>query len=135
MIRFSHLISRPALIGILAAILVSPAALQFSSNAQTGSIETLQGGFEQPPDDSKIMMRWWWYGPSVVKSQLERELRTMKAGGIGGIEVQPVYPLSPDDPTTGIKNLQFLSDEFLDALSFTADKSRELGLRLDLTLG
>ncbi len=134
--QFSRLIYRLALVGVWAAILVSPASLQFSSNAQTGGgIEALQQDFEQPPDNSKIMMRWWWYGPSVVKSQLERELRTMKAGGIGGIEVQPVYPLSPDDPSTGIKNLQFLSDEFLDALSFTADKSRELGLRLDLTLG
>jgi hypothetical protein len=81
------------------------------------------------------MMRWWWFGPAVTKTELEREMRLMKDGGIGGFEVQPVYPLVLDDEAAGIKTLPFLSDEFLDALRFTADKARELGLRFDLTLG
>ena len=54
---------------------------------------------------------------------------------MGGFEVQPVYPLVLDDASKGIKTLPFLSPEFLDALRFTADKARELGLRFDLTLG
>src|SRR5207253_10554040 len=41
----------------------------------------------------------------------------------------------PDDPTKGIKNLPFLSDEFIDALRFVSQKSRALGLRMDLTIG
>src|SRR6185436_13265027 len=101
--------------------------------AQT--ITELQRGFEHPPDDAKIMMRWWWFGPSVTRAELEREMRLMKEGGIGGFEVQAVYPLLPDDPTKGIKNLPFLSDEFIDALKFVSAKARELGLRMDLTLG
>ena len=99
------------------------------------NITELQRGFERPPDDARIMMRWWWFGPSVTKAQLEREMRLMKEGGIGGFEVQPVYPMLPDDPALGIKNLPFLSDEFIDALRFVSAKSRELGLRMDLTLG
>ena len=59
----------------------------------------------------------------------------MKAGGIGGVEVQPVYPVALDDPATGLRNLTYLSDEFIDALRFAADKTRELGLRIDLTIG
>lgn len=98
-------------------------------------IDDLQRSFENPPDDSRIMMRWWWFGPAVTKTELEREMRLMKDGGIGGFEVQPVYPLVLDDEAAGIKTLPFLSDEFLDALRFTADKARELGLRFDLTLG
>lgn len=81
------------------------------------------------------MMRWWWFGPAVNKAQLEREMRLMKEGGIGGFEVQPVYPLVLDDENAGIKTTPFLSDEFIDALRFTAEKARELGLRFDLTLG
>jgi len=95
----------------------------------------LRRGFERPPDDAKIMMRWWWFGPAVTKPELERELRVMKEGGIGGVELQATYPLLPDDPTTGIKNLPFLSDEHIDALRFAAAKARELGLRVDLTVG
>ncbi len=81
------------------------------------------------------MMRWWWFGPAITKAELEREMRLMKEGGIGGFEVQPVYPVVLDDQAAGIKTLPFLSDEFIDALRFTAEKARELGLRFDLTLG
>jgi len=93
-------------------------------------IDVLQKSFLDPPDDSQIMMRWWWFGPAVDNAQLEREMRLMKEGGIGGFEVQPVYPLSLDERIS-----PFLSPEFLNALRFTADKSKELGLRFDLTLG
>jgi len=98
-------------------------------------IDDLQSSFLNPPDDSRIMMRWWWFGPAVTKPELEREMRVMKESGIGGFEVQPVYPLVLDDERSGIKTLPFLSPEFLDALRFTSEKARELGLRFDLTLG
>ncbi len=81
------------------------------------------------------MMRWWWFGPTVTKTELEREMRLMKEGGIGGFEIQPVYPVVLDDPTKGLKNLPFLSPEFLDALKFTQQKAKELGMRVDLTIG
>ncbi len=97
--------------------------------------DDLQKNFFAPPDDARIMMRWWWFGPAVTKPELERELRVMRDGGIGGVEVQPVYPLLPDDTAAGIKNLPYLSDEFLDMVKFTADKTKELGMRFDLTLG
>src|SRR5437588_382785 len=103
------------------------------TRAQT--ITDLQRGFERPPDDARIMMRWWWFGPAVTKTELEREMRLMKEGGIGGFEVQATYPLVPDDPTLGIRNLPYLSDDFLEALRFTSAKAKELGLRMDLTLG
>src|SRR6188768_1334131 len=99
------------------------------------TIDNLQKGFNAPPDDARIMMRWWWFGPAVTKAEIERELRTMKDGGIGGVEVQPVYPLLPDDAANGVKNLPYLSDEFLEMLRFASDKAKELGMRFDLTLG
>src|ERR1044072_2680612 len=106
-----------------------------SQSPTTQSLDELQRLFQNPPDDSRIMMRWWWFGPAVTKPQLEREMRSMKAGGIGGFEVQPVYPLALDDGPAGMKTLPFLSAGFLEALRFTAEKARELGLRFDLTLG
>jgi len=99
------------------------------------ALSALQRAFENPPDDSKIMMRWWWFGPSATKPELEREMIAMKEGGIGGFEVQPVYPLALDDPARGFKNYPYLSEDFLDALKFTGEKARELGLRMDLTIG
>jgi hypothetical protein len=92
------------------------------------SVQDLQRGFQHPPDDTRIMMRWWWFGPSVTTAELEREMRAMKDGGIGGFEVQPVYPLETEG------NYPYLSDRFLEAVRFTAAKARELGLRFDMTL-
>src|SRR5713226_5741890 len=103
--------------------------------ARAQSINELQRSFEHPPDDARIMMRWWWFGPAVTKAELEREMRLMKQGGIGGFEVQAVYPLTLDDAEKGIKNFPFLSDEHIDALKFVSAKARELGLRMDLTVG
>ena len=103
--------------------------------APPSSLADLRRDFQHPPDDARIMVRWWWFGPAVTKPELEREMRLMKEGGIGGFEVQPVYPLELDDPASGFRNLPYLSDDFLDALRFAGAKARELGLRYDLTLG
>jgi len=102
--------------------------------AAPANVAELKRAFEKPPDDSRIMMRWWWFGTAVTKPELEREIRTMKEGGIGGFEVQPVYPLTLDDPEHGLRNLPYLSDEFLDDLRFVGEKAHELGMRMDLTL-
>lgn len=99
------------------------------------SLAELERGFKNPPDDSRIMMRWWWFGPAVNKPELEREMLLMKDAGVGGFEVQPVYPVELENATTGIKNYPFLSDEFIDALRFVSEKAQQLGLRMDLTLG
>jgi hypothetical protein len=95
----------------------------------------LRQGFLHPPDDAKAMMRWWWFGPSVVKPELEKELEAMRGAGIGGVEIQPVYPLLLDDPAKGISNFPYLSPEFLDDVSFANQKAHELGLRVSITLG
>jgi hypothetical protein len=113
----------------LGRILALMGACALALAAQPANIAELKRAFEKPPDEARMMMRWWWFGPAVTKPQLEREMRLMKEGGIGGFEVQPVYPLELEG------NYKYLSPEFLDALTFTGAKARELGLRMDLTLG
>ena len=110
-------------------------AQQGSGPSSNLSLAQLERGFRHPPDDARIMVRWWWFGPAVDKGELEKEMLRMKEGGIGGFEVQPVYPLALDDPQHGFDNHPYLSDEFLDALRFASEKAKELGLRMDLTLG
>lgn len=104
--------------------------------AQTvGNVEQARAGFEAPPDDARVMMRWWWFGPAVSEPELKREITAMKAGGYGGFEIQPVYPLSLDDPGIGLRNLTYLSDDFIGALRFAAKEGVAQGLRVDVTLG
>jgi hypothetical protein len=109
----------------VASLLMAMTALA----ADPANLAELRRGFEQPPDDARMMVRWWWFGPSQTKTELEREMRMMKAGGIGGFEVQATYPLQLEG------NYKYMSPEFLDALKFTGEKAKELGLRMDLTLG
>jgi alpha-L-rhamnosidase len=122
------------LAGRVVLALLLPACSLTAADAPA-DLPGLRRAFKRPPDDARIQMRWWWFGPAVTKPELEREMRAMKDGGIGGFEVQPVYPLELDDPAQGIRNLKYLSDEFLDHLQFAGEKARELGLRMDLTLG
>jgi alpha-L-rhamnosidase len=121
------------LLAALAGLLgVSAAATQSASN---DDLATLRQAFDGPPDDARIMVRWWWFGPQVTDEELGRELQTMKDSGIGGVEIQPVYPVALDDAANGLKTEPFLSDAFLAHLRFATDRAAALGLRFDLTLG
>src|SRR5215471_13610876 len=126
---------RVILVVLLSATLFSQTNLARQEKSSGPDLPALEQLFQNPPDSSRIMMRWWWFGPAVTKPELEREMQLMKSAGIGGFEVQPVYPLALDDPSTGIKTLPFLSNEFIDTLKFVSEKAHELGLRMDLTLG
>jgi len=121
----------------LMAVTVSAAAQMAAANRHVSAdpLATVRAGFAAPPMEARPMMRWWWFGPAVEKTELARELRAMKAGGMGGVEVQPVYALELDDPQKGFRNYPFLSKEFLDRLGFAAQTAHDLNLRLSMTLG
>lgn len=103
-----------------------------STTQPSGDLREL---FAQPPADARPMMRWWWFGPAVTKRELEKELNTMQKAGIGGVEIQPVYPMALDDEAKGIRNFKYLSPEFLDDVHFANQTARKLGMRVDITLG
>jgi hypothetical protein len=118
---------RPRFLCLIGLCLLAAAC--WLTAAAPATVAELRQSFLHPPDDARIMVRYWWFGPAVVKPELERELRSMKQGGIGGFEVQPTYPMQLEG------NFKYLSPEFLDDLTFAGAKAKELGLRMDLTLG
>jgi len=54
-----------------------------------------------PAEDARGMTRWWWYGCCVEEVEICRELDYMKEAGIGGVELQILYPVTPDDEEKG----------------------------------
>jgi hypothetical protein len=121
-----------------ALILGLLAALPGLAGAQTTGNERIAdvvARVANPPPEARPLVRWWWFGPAVAQPELEREILAMKAGGFGGFEIQPVYPMELDDAARGIRNVPYLSKEFLDAVSFANRKGRANGLRVDVTLG
>jgi hypothetical protein len=117
---------------VLAAILSCAFAAHAANPSAT--FADVAAHIQSPPPEARPMMRWWWFGPAVVKPELEREILAMKAGGIGGFEIQPVYPMELDDAARGIHNVPYLSPEFLDAVGFANRMGRANGLRVDMTL-
>ena len=88
---------------------VTGTGLEGAVRPSTTGIQQLMDSFIHPPDDARPQVRWWWFGPAVTKPELAREIDTMKAGGFGGFEVQPTYPLAVDGQPAGLVNLKFLS--------------------------
>ncbi|KHL26548.1 hypothetical protein PK98_09175 [Croceibacterium mercuriale] len=102
--------------------------------AQDGP-DALWQGFAEPPAEAAPMMRWWWFGAAVTPEEIDRELRAMKAGGIGGVEIQPVYPMQLDRTDQPSRNQPYLSPEFLANLRHAATTARAEGMRVDVTGG
>ncbi len=79
--------------------LLTLAILTTSAPAASTALDPLQQSFLQPPTSARPMVRFWWFGPAVTKDGITRELTAIKAGGFGGVEVQPTYPLALDGGT------------------------------------
>jgi hypothetical protein len=124
-------------IGILLLCGTLPEATKAQENlgASDDALVALHRAFAHPPDDCRIMMRWWWFGPSATRPELKRELEQMKLAGVGGVEIATLYPLALDDPQSGFHSYPFAGPEHVDNLRYAAEQARQLGLRLDITLG
>lgn len=91
--------------------------------------------FANPTEEARGMTRWWWYGCCVEKEEIARELDFMKAAGLGGVELQILYPVTPDDREKGLRNIPYGSPEFYDILHYTAQACKERGMTCDFTAG
>jgi len=125
---------RVPIVAGLALCLARPAsALDLADAAST--IAPVLRAFARPADEGRPLVRWWWFGPAVAREEIDAEMRRMKEGGLGGFELAVVYPMALDDPAAGLRNERYLSPEFLEHVRFAARRARELGLRMDVTLG
>ncbi len=130
-----HAVQRHLAGCIAAALVLSFLGGSLHGQTAAATVNKLRDSFAHPPADSRIMMRWWWFGPAVKEDELRRELEQMKADGIGGVEIATLYPLALNDDTVGFQNVPYVSEEHLRQLRFAAQKARDLGLRVDITLG
>ena len=88
-----------------------------------------------PRKEARNLTRWWWYGCAVDKEEIVRELDFMNEAGIGGVELQILYPLQPDDKEKNRINFDYLSPEYFEMIRYAADEANRRGMRFDLTLG
>ena len=91
--------------------------------------DSLRKAFENPPIQNQNWTRWWWFGPQATEEGITYELEQMKTQGMGGVEMNWMSPLEPEG------NFEFLSDRWAEMVKFTVQKAKQLGMRVDFTLG
>ncbi len=92
--------------------------------------------FRAPASNYRPFVRWWWNGNKVEPGELVRELRLLKAAGIGGVEINPVqFPSRFDGDDPGIPSLTWLSDEWTGMLRIVFEEAKSLGMTCDLIVG
>lgn len=97
--------------------------------------ESIQRELENPPKDTRGYTRWWWFGGAVTEEEISRELDLMREAGIGGVELQILYPLYADDAGENIKNQFYLSPEYFAAIRYACSEAKKRGMSFDMTLG
>jgi hypothetical protein len=92
--------------------------------------------FSNPGLEYHPWVRWWWNGNKVEAGELVRELRLLKAAGIGGVEINPVeFPTRFEGDDLGKPSIQWLSDEWIEMLKVVFDEAHQLGMGCDLIVG
>lgn len=95
----------------------------------TGTAQTRQWP-EQTPT-TKAGSRWWWLGSAVDKDNLRANLREYAKTGIGSLEITPIYGVKGNES----RELQFLSQPWMEALKFTEEEGKRNGILIDMNAG
>lgn len=85
---------------------------------------------EQTPT-TKAGSRWWWLGSAVDKENLRANLREYAKTGIGSLEITPIYGVKGNES----RELQFLSQPWMEALKFTEEEGEHNGILIDMNAG
>ncbi|MBS1565567.1 MAG: glycoside hydrolase family 2, partial [Bacteroidetes bacterium] len=104
------------------------------SELTEGSPDALYNTFREPANTAKPFVRWWWNGLRIVKEELVRELDMLKSLGIGGVEINSIaFPDTAD--AMNYKEVQWLSDEWIELVQFTVAAAKERGIICDIIMG
>jgi hypothetical protein len=91
--------------------------------------------FADPPPEARMATYLWSFGPAWTRAEVDRHVDLLERAGIGRILIYPLYPYEVDDAARGIRNLSYLSPEFLEMLGYLARRTRERGMEADLAMG
>jgi hypothetical protein len=81
--------------------------------------------------ETKPWTRWWWLGSAVDEAGLTTELEALRAAGLGGVEITPVYGAAGAES----RFVPFLSPRWIELLEHTLREARRLGLGVDMATG
>jgi hypothetical protein len=81
---------------------------------------SLEGGFQKPPEDAKPWVFMWWFG-TITPANITQHLEELKAKGVGGVLL---FDLG------GMPGVPFLSDKWRELFRHTVKETDRLGLKM-----
>lgn len=75
--------------------------------------------------------RWWWHGSAVDRPNLTSELEALRAAGIGGVEITPIYGVRGEER----RFIPYLSDSWIGMLEHVLREADRLRLGVDMATG
>ncbi len=90
--------------------------------------------FADPPPESRMATYLWSFGPPGRARKSTGTSTCFRARESTDSDL-PLYPYEVDDAARGIRNLPYLSPEFLDMLGYLARRTKEKGMEADLAMG
>ncbi|MBN2579890.1 MAG: hypothetical protein JXB10_12955 [Pirellulales bacterium] len=93
-----------------------------------GEVVPLREGFRDPPPISRVHCSWQIHGGACTEEEITRELEEFKDKGLGGVWIKDTWNMPRDAQTEHIKDIPFLSPEWLDKYAFIEAECRRLGL-------
>ncbi len=81
--------------------------------------------------ETRPWTRWWWLGSAVDEAGLTSELEALRAAGLGGVEITPIYGAAGAES----RFVPFLSARWMELLEHTLREAQRVGLGVDMATG
>ncbi len=118
----------PRFLAAAATVLV---AVFVSSGWPSHVIRARDPGWPVVSRETRPWTRWWWMGSAVDRGGLSSELDSLKAVGLGGVEITPIYGVAGAES----KFVPYLSDQWVAHLEHTMREAARLDLGVDMATG
>ncbi len=95
----------------------------------------LEAGFRDPPPISRVQCWWQCHGSAFTKEEITRQLEAFRAAGFGGVTIKDTLPMPRDAQTAHLRDIPFMSPEWLDMFAHAVAECGWLGLICRSRLG
>jgi hypothetical protein len=109
---------------LVPAIIIIFLALVFGA---CGTGDSLEQGFQNPPNSAKPRVWWHWMNGNVTKEGIKADLEWMNRIGIGGFQN---FDASMSSPQIVEKRLVYMTPEWKDAFKYASTLADQLGLEM-----
>jgi alpha-L-rhamnosidase len=98
-----------------------------------GQPSTVEDVADWPPitHETRPWTRWWWLGSAVDEAGLTAELEALRAAGLGGVEITPIYGAVGAES----RFVPFLSARWMQLLEHALREAQRVGLGVDMATG